>query len=133
ANIEIQISKDLEKFHHLSLAFSQSFWSLSLDGYEIDGFGLGFGALMGASTGSTTGSELGLAEPELGNSRLDKPVRVLNMTSSLEELISSLVIPLSICMIVSLIPILVVLILIASVLIPIKPWWSEIIVRTIAK
>nr|GEU99537.1 reverse transcriptase domain-containing protein [Tanacetum cinerariifolium] len=59
--------------------------------------------------------------------------RVFTTTSSLEELVSSLVVPLKICMIVSLIPILVVLIWITLVLILIKPWWSEIIVRTIAK
>nr|GFC90548.1 hypothetical protein [Tanacetum cinerariifolium] len=57
------------------------------------------------------------------------------MTSSLEELVSSLVVPLRNSMIVSLIPvlILVVLIWIVLVLILIKPWWSEIIVRTIDK
>nr|GEY38561.1 reverse transcriptase domain-containing protein [Tanacetum cinerariifolium] len=34
-----------KKFSIWFLAFSRSFWSLSLDGYEIDGFGLGFRAL----------------------------------------------------------------------------------------
>nr|GFC79128.1 hypothetical protein [Tanacetum cinerariifolium] len=38
-------------------ALSRSFLSLSLNGYGIDGFGLGFRALTGASTGSTTGLE----------------------------------------------------------------------------
>nr|GEW63701.1 hypothetical protein [Tanacetum cinerariifolium] len=72
--------------------------------------------------------ESGLDEPELGNLGLDKPVvdkleAVLTMTSSLEELVSSLVVPLRNSIFVSLIPILilVVLILIASVLILIKP------------
>nr|GEV01070.1 hypothetical protein [Tanacetum cinerariifolium] len=57
--------------------------------------------------------------------------RVLTMTSSLEELVS----PLRNSMIISLIPVLIleVLIWIGSVLILIKPWWSEIIFRTIAK
>nr|GEV79182.1 hypothetical protein [Tanacetum cinerariifolium] len=61
--------------------------------------------------------------------------RVLTMTSSLKELVSSLVVPLRNSMIVSLIPvlILVVLIWIVSVLIFINPWWSEIIIQTIAK
>nr|GEV21682.1 reverse transcriptase domain-containing protein [Tanacetum cinerariifolium] len=79
-------------------------------------------------------------EPKLGNPGLGKPVldkleRVRTMTSSLEELVSSLVVPLRNTMIVSLIPILIlkVLILIVSVFVLIKPWWSEIIVRTIAK
>nr|GEW69783.1 DNA-directed DNA polymerase [Tanacetum cinerariifolium] len=36
-----------KNFSIWSLAFSQSFWSLSLDGYGIDGFGLGFRALTG--------------------------------------------------------------------------------------
>nr|GEV47774.1 reverse transcriptase domain-containing protein [Tanacetum cinerariifolium] len=53
------------------------------------------------------------------------------MTSSLEELVSSFVVSLRNFMISVLI--LEVLILIVSVLILIKPWWSEIIVRTIAK
>nr|GEZ13288.1 reverse transcriptase domain-containing protein [Tanacetum cinerariifolium] len=74
----------------------------------------------------------------LMNQRLDKPMldkleEGWTMTSSLEELVSSLVVPLR--MIVSLIPVLIleVLILIVSVLILIKPWWSEIIFRKIAK
>nr|GEW58045.1 hypothetical protein [Tanacetum cinerariifolium] len=56
------------------------------------------------------------------------------MTRSLEELVSSLVVPLRNTMIVSLIPVLIleILILIVSVLILIEPWWSEIIVQTIA-
>nr|GEU92935.1 retrovirus-related Pol polyprotein from transposon TNT 1-94 [Tanacetum cinerariifolium] len=61
--------------------------------------------------------------------------RVWTMTSSLEELGSSLVVSLRNTMIVSLILVLIleVLILIVSVLILIKSWWSEISVRTIAK
>nr|GFA10290.1 hypothetical protein [Tanacetum cinerariifolium] len=55
------------------------------------------------------------------------------MTSSLEVMVSCFVVPLR--MTISLIPVLIleVLILIVSVLILIKPWWSEIIVQTIAK
>nr|GEZ35407.1 hypothetical protein [Tanacetum cinerariifolium] len=75
---------------------------------------------------------VGVDELELGNPRLDKMEAVLTMTSSLEELVSSLVVPLR--MMISLIFVLVlkVLILIVLVLILIKPWWSKIIVRMIA-
>nr|GEV46765.1 reverse transcriptase domain-containing protein [Tanacetum cinerariifolium] len=48
-----------KNFSTWSLAFLRSLWSLSLDGYGIDGFRLGFRALTGASTGSTTGATTG--------------------------------------------------------------------------